>query len=348
MFSALLNNCVIPKNLKMKILHITRAFLLILVPVFLFHSCTKIEEGYLSQGIRYQFPTIEVERGVVKIANENLIFPDGSTLPLQVKLLDIRNKATGKHASEWFQTYDSYRFISPLTDTDTTMEAFNKKIEYGKFLPFDFVASGGYFRFNTGTKNIPLGEYVFDLEVSNVKGTIQLLNAATIIVKEPVPFVVDPSTQLGTARDGTPATHAYLPVSQRAVTVEKIGDDKNQVILKIVDKNGKAFNPKTAIQNRLQPDGSVLNDFTTFALFDRVQYTDEAMSYNFGIPPYPFKNAPVNGKTMYFWIPAQYVEIDQFPSATNPKAALSVRVRIDIKVEGVWMITIKALNATAK
>lgn len=332
----------------MKIFKLTKMILFIGLSVGFLNACTKIEEGYLSEGIRYQFPTIEVERGVVKIANENLIFPDGSTLPLNVKLLDIRNKATGKRAEEWFQLYDSYRFIAPLTDTDTTMEGFNKKIEYGKFLPFDFVASGGYFRFNTGTKNIPLGEYDFDLEISNVKGTKQILKAATIIVKEPVPFVIDPSTQLGTARDGTPATHAYLPVNQRTVTVEKIGVDKNQVILKIVDKNGKPFNPKTMIQNRLLADGSVLNDFTTFALFDRVQYTESTMSYNFGIPPYPFKNAPVNGKTMYFWIPAQYVEIDQFPSAANPKAALSIRVRIDIKVEGTWLITIKALNATSK
>lgn len=322
--------------------------MLIVLSAGLLNSCTKIEEGYLSESIRYQFPTIEVERGVVKIANENLIFPDGSTLPLNVKLLDIRNKATGKRAVEWFQEYDSYRFIAPLTDADTTMELFNKKIEYGKFLPFDFVSSGGYFRFNTGTKNIPIGEYEFDLEVSNVKGTKQIKNAATIIVKEPVPYVIDPITQLGTARDGTPATHAYLPVTQRTVTVEKISGEKNQVILKIVDKNDKPFNPKTAIQSRLLADGSVLNNFTTFALFDRVQYTESSMSYNFGIPPYPFKNAPVNTKYMYLWIPAQYVEIDQFPSAEYPKAALSVRLRVDVKVEGTWLITIKALNATAK
>ncbi|MEO6070978.1 MAG: hypothetical protein ABIN57_08625 [Chitinophagaceae bacterium] len=320
-----------------------------IISVLFFSSCKKIPEGYLSENIRYQYPTIEVERGVVKIANENLIFPDGSTLPLNVKLLDIRDKATGKHADAWFRSYDSYRFISPLTATDTTMELFNKRIEYGKFPPFDFVASGGYFRFNTGTKNVPVGEYEFDLEVSNVKGTKQILNAATIVVKEPIPYVIDQAgTVLGTAKDGTPATHAYLAQSQRTVTVEKLGDGKNQVFLKIVDKNGKPFNPKTAIQNRLLADGSVLNDFTTFSLFDKTQYTDSTMSYNFGIPPYPFKNAPANSKYMYLWIPAQYVEIDQFPSATNPKAALTVRVRIDIKVEGTWLITIKALNAKAK
>jgi hypothetical protein len=315
----------------------------------LFISCKKVSEGYLSENIRYQFPTIEVEKGVVKVANENLIFPDGSTLPLNVKLLDIRDKATGKHADAWFQEYDSYRFTSPLTATDTSMELFNKKIMYGKFPPFDFVASGGYFRFNTGTKGIPLGEYEFDLEVSNVKGTKQIKNAATIIVKEPVPYVIDQAgTVLGTAKDGTPATHAYLAQNQRTVTVEKIGDEKNQVIFKLVDKNGKPFNPKTAIQNRLLADGSILNDFTTFSFFDRVQYTDSTMSSNFGIPPYPFKNAPVNSKYIYLWVPAQYVEMDQFPSAIFPKAALSIRVRIDIKVEGTWVITIKALNAVAK
>ncbi len=332
----------------MKIVYIAKSFILLLLSVLLFNSCKKVEEGYLSENIRYQFPTIEVERGVVKIANENLIFPDGSTLPLNVKLLDIRDKATGKHADAWYQNYDSYRFISPLSATDTTMELFKKKIEYGKFPAFEFVASGGYFRFNTGTKNIPVGEYEFDLEVSNVKGSKQIINAATIILKDPIPYVIDPATLLGTARDGTPATHAYLPVSERTVTVEKISNSENQVQLKIVDKNGKPFNPKTAIQNRLLADGSVLNDFTTFALFDRTQYTDSTMSYNFGIPPYPFKDAAANGKFMYFWIPAQYVEIDQFPSDTNPKAALSVRVRVDIKVEGVWVITVKALNATAK
>jgi hypothetical protein len=325
-----------------------RILVLAVAVIMLYISCKKINEGYLSEGIRYQFPTIEVERGVVKVANENLIFPDGSTMPIHVTLLDIRDKATGKHADVWFREYDSYRFKSPLSAADTTMEAFNKKIEYGKFPPFEFVASGGYFRFNTGTKNIPVGEYEFDLEVSNVRGSKTIKNAATIIVKEPIPYVIDASTQLGTARDGTPATHAYLPQTQRVVTVEKLSNEKNQVILKIVDKNGKPFNPRTAIQNRLLADGSILNDFTTFALFDRTQYTDSTMSYNFGIPPYPFKNAPVNGKTTYFWIPAQYVEIDQFPGVTNPKAALSVRMRIDIKVEGVWLITIKCLNATAK
>lgn len=319
----------------------------LLAAVTLTASCKKIQEGYFSEGIRYQFPTIEVERGVVKIANENLIFPDGSTLPLDVQLLDIRDKATGKRAEVWFSDYESYRFLSPLTDTDTTMELFNKKIQYAKFKPFDFVNSGGYFRFNSGTKTIPKGEYTFDLEVSNIAGRRTLKDAATIVVKDPVPYVVDPSTQLGTARDGTPATHAYLPVTQREVTVEKTGDDGNQVTLKFIDKNGTAFNP-ASIQNRLLADGSTLNDFKTFALFDRVQFTNSSMSYNFGIPPYPFKNAAVNGKTMYFWIPAQFVEIDQFPSATNPRAALTVRVRLDIKVEGKWLITIKCLNATAK
>lgn len=316
--------------------------------VLLFNACKKVDEGYLSEGIRYQFPTIEVERGVVKIANENLIFPDGSTLPLNVKLLDIREKISGKRADVWYRDYDSYKFLSPLTASDTTMELFNKKIQYGKFPAFDFVASGGYFRFNTGTKTIPMGEYIFDLEVSNVRGTKQIKDAATIIVKEPIPYVIDPSTQLGTARDGTPATHAYLPVNQREVTVVQKSTEKNEVILKMVDKNGKPFNPKTAIQNRLLADGSVLNDFTTFAFFERTKYTDTTMYCNFGIPPYPFKNAAVNSKNMYFWIPAQYVEIDQFPSATNPKAALTVRLRLDIKVEGVWLITIKCLNAIAK
>jgi hypothetical protein len=32
------------------------------------------------------------------------------------------------------------------------------------------------------------------------------------------------------------------------VTVEKLNNEKNQVILKTVDKDGKPFNPKTAIQ----------------------------------------------------------------------------------------------------
>ncbi|MGV3764553.1 MAG: hypothetical protein ACO1NW_00420 [Chitinophagaceae bacterium] len=311
-------------------------------------GCSKVEEGYLSEGIRYQFPTVEAERGVVKIANENLIFPDGSTLPLNVKLLDIRDKATGKTASEWFQTYDSYKFKAPLGAADTTMEAFNSKIEYGKYPPFDFVASGGYFRFNTGTKNIPAGEYTFDLEVSNVRGTKTIKDAATIVLKDATPYFIEPACKVGGARDGTPSTFTYLSDNLRTVTVKKIGEGKNEVRFKLVDKFDKPFNPKNEIKPRLLADGSFLNDFTTFALFDRTQYTDTTMVYNFGIPPYPFKNAPVNSKWSYMWVPAQYVELDEYPNTTYPNAALSIRSWVDIKVEGIWEITFKCWNARRK
>jgi hypothetical protein len=87
-----------------------------------------------------------------------------------------------------------------VTAANATMEAFNKKIDYGKCPAFEFLASGGYFRFNTETKNIPVGEYEFDLQVSNVRGSKKIQKAATVIVKEPIPYVVDRSTQL--ARQG--------------------------------------------------------------------------------------------------------------------------------------------------
>lgn len=316
--------------------------------VVAFGGCKKIEEGYLSEGIRYQFPTVDVPRGVVTIANQNLIFPDGSTLPLKVKLLDIRSKTTGKTAPEWYKNYRSYRFTSPLTNADSTMELFNKKIEYGEFPPFEFVESGGYFRFTSGTKEIPLGEYTFDLEVSNVKGTKIIKDAATLVVKEPDPYKIDPECKTAGARDGTPATFTYFSNELRTVTVKKLAGDVNRVIFKWVDKNGKPFNPKTEIKRRFLADGSYLNDFDTFSIFGNTEYTDSTMAYNFGIPPYPFKPAAVNGKNSYLWVPSDYVILDQYPPAQYPKAALSIRYIVDIFVEGTWEITVKCLHATHK
>ncbi|MDR0266451.1 MAG: DUF5007 domain-containing protein [Sphingobacterium sp.] len=113
-----------------------------LVFVFALTSgCKKIENGFLSEGIRYKDNTIFCKRGM-SLTMSDRINTDGSTPPYTFELLNLKDEATGQPAPDvFFKEFDILTFKPGLVfnaETDTTVELLNKKRETVKKTPMEF------------------------------------------------------------------------------------------------------------------------------------------------------------------------------------------------------------------
>src|SRR5687768_1666095 len=209
-------------------------------------GCKKIEEGFLSDQVRYKDNVIYCKRGLILVQSDK-IEADGSTPPYTFKMLNFRNKATGAPAPEEFETeYEVLVFKDGMSfniDTDTTVALLDQKREIKKLKPMYFNETSGQLTFNKASGNLPLGEYAFDLQVNNVKGTKLFSSIAQINVLDPSGedlFVIEDNAN----NAFSDASGAVTGMKTVKITCTKQSSDGARVILKIVDKNGVPFNPK--------------------------------------------------------------------------------------------------------
>src|SRR5690606_42077108 len=101
-------------------------------------SCSKIDQGFLSDTIRYRDSIIYCKRGMTLTMSDR-INADGSTPPFTFKLLNLRNKETGEPApEEFYKEYEIEVFREGMTfdaATDTTVELLNQKRELKRVTP---------------------------------------------------------------------------------------------------------------------------------------------------------------------------------------------------------------------
>jgi len=313
-------------------------------------SCKKIENGFQSDAIRYKNNDLIAKRGL-SLYQSDQINTDGSTPPYTFKLLNLR-KIDGSPAPKEFTTeYEITVFKPGLSfdpETDNTRAALDAKRQVVKTLPMTFNEKSGQLSFNKGSANIPLGKYIFDIEMTNATRTRLFPSLATVDVQDPALedlFVITDNV----SNAFSDQTGAATPHRNPIITCTKISNEGARAILKMVDKNGKVFNPSAGeiIQRGDRPV------FENYAKFNPVIKTDTALICDFEIAPFPLVKyvTPTTdwGFLMYYRIPSQFVTVDGTQFARD-KGTFSVNPRWSwqLKLEGTYVIQVKFPDVTHK
>lgn len=312
-------------------------------------SCSKITEGFLSDTIRYRDSVIYCKRGMTLTLSDR-INADGSTPPFEFKMLNLRNKVTGQPAPEEFmKEYEIEVFKEGMTfnaATDTTVALLKAKRELKKVKPMEFNAISGQISFNRASANLPLGVYTFDLEAKNRWGTKIYKSFAEIHVIEP--FLNDVFELTYASLTGSNASETFTPAynSNIKVTCKKISDEGARIVLKIVDKNGHAWDPSAGqvIKRGDRPT------FESHVRFNPIEKTSTGMICDYEVAPFPLTRFN-DGKTdwvynIYYRIPMRFAAMDGHPNHNiNPVFGFRVLMEGTFEVE-VKLMNVAAVNST--
>ena len=303
----------------------------------IFAGCLKPEKGFLSDNIYYLPNPFVATQGAV--TNSKPLQTDGSTDPISVKLLAVRNKITGAVADQLLQEKEIQVFTGTVTSADNTIELLNKKLAKKMVKPLNISPIGGRIEISQASEFVDTGRYELDIEVSNVRGKRVLNNVVEIrlvskkhydlISSANTTSLPNDETTFTTESGGLPVTITYLP------------SGPNKIILKFVDKNGLPFNPNA---------GQVIRrgDRPHFADLDPYypeEKTDTALVFPYPAVPFPmFTNldkygASYNSYLSYYRIP--YTANDRNLNY-NPTVAFRVYSF------GTWIISCKILTAAKK
>ena len=312
-------------------------------------SCSKIIPGFLSDTLGYTQKEIICTRGLAYVASQKINF-DGSTPPMKFEMLNFRDSLTGKPVDKAFTAlYDVTRFKEGMSfnpDTDTTIELLNKKRETVQIPPYNFNPVSGQLVFNKGAVNLPLGMYVFDVKATNVHGTKIYPSASYVHVVDPTDDDLYEVTYTACSASND-ATGDFLTMKSIKFSITKISNEGTITIIKIVDKNGVAFNPQ---KGEIITRGDRPN-FTTYAKFHPIEYTDSSMICNFEVAPFPLAgyigaDGTDWGFLQYYRIPSEFVAVDGMPSMNG--FSVNPVFGFQLKMEGTYEVVIQFEDATHK
>lgn len=320
-------------------------FFLILVTIvtIYFVACSKIEKGFLSENVAYKDKNILCKRGLILVQSDK-INADGSTPPFTFKMKNLRKQDGSPAPEEFNKEYEILVFKKETpfnAETDTTVALLNAKRELIKVKPMEFNEVSGQLSFNKGSANLPIGIYPFDVEMTNVHGTKLLPSIGQINVQDPQGddlFQVY-SVAAAVFLDGT---NTSATIKNPRITCTKQSNQGARAIMKIVDKNGRPFNPKAGevVQRGDRPR------FENYAKFNPVITTDTALICDFEVAPFPlakYVDATTDwGHLMYYRIPSTYVNIDGYAAgqySANP------RWDYQLKLEGTYVIEVRLTDA---
>src|SRR5688572_22281027 len=154
-----------------------RNILLLIVCGFFFYSCKKPETGFLSDRLFYRNNPFNASLG--RVTTSLPIEADGSTVPLNVRLLAVRDRA-GAPATKMTTEYEIAIYKAEILNTDTTLAQLQAKLGVAKYRPFSVNPVGGRLEVTPASVFADTGTYDFDIEVSNVRGTKQLNSIAKV------------------------------------------------------------------------------------------------------------------------------------------------------------------------
>lgn len=298
-------------------------------------SCKKIQQGFLSETLRYTSPDLYCQRGLALVQSAK-IYADGSTPPITFEMLNLRD-SSGKPLPEAFNTkYDVTVFkpgMSFNSQTDTTVELLNQKREKISVLPMDFNTYSGQLSFNKAALNIPLGIYVFDVKASNSAGSRIYPSFGRIHVVDPTQddmFLLEDNVNNAQDLSGT-----FIAKKNPLLKFTRVSADGARIILKISDKNGNAFNPKKGevIARGDRPT------FLSYAKFNPVVFTDTALVCDFEVAPFPLAKYIAGGTDwghlIYYRVPNNNIIFD---GSSVGLLSANLRFAFTIKMEGTYIV----------
>lgn len=311
----------------------------ILLAATIAYGCEKVENGFLSDQVRYVDNPIRINRGQVQQTSP--VSNDGSSAPVVYKLLDIRDAEKHQHADTVYAKFDRYEWTGLFDpQKDTTVDLLNKKRQKVNKPSWEFNEHTGAFTFYGTSVKIPIGTYEFDIQATNQHGTKVYKNIATFTMVDKDPYDIGDG---GAAwfKDGTTTSG---DLGAPIVTIKKVSDEGTNIILKIVDQKGTAFNPaKGEIIRR-----GDRSDFQTYAQFHPLTLTDTSMVCNFETTPFPLLQSGY-GYLIYYRIPSTFVKVDPGYAPTNdPVYNVNPRFQFHIYQEGTYEVTVQVKHVTRK
>lgn len=251
------------------------------------YSCKPEVIGFLNDNMRYGMAELQAVQG--SAVTTNPLIANGSTTPMTVKLVAVRNKATGEVVNDFLAEQEYSVYLGQVGANIMTLDQLTPLIGTAKSPAISVNETGGKVVLTPATENVPAGLYTLDLEVSNVSGSKlynEILNINLIELKPDSIFSKSAtSSALASESDVRNLTN-----DDYSVTIDYIPGNENKIIFMWLDKNGKAFNPK---------EGEVLKranlpSFADWSPFYPEQLTDSSIIY-----PYPyFKGLPYPVKTV--------------------------------------------------
>ncbi len=289
-------------------------------------------EGFLGNKFFYLSNPFTGIKG--RVVTSDPLQADGSTNPITVKLLSIRNLA-GKEADELNKTYEIPIYKGEVTPQDSTPQLLALKLGTGMYKPFNVNSLGGRLELTPATALLDTGTYIFDIEVSNMRGSVKVNNVAKVRIIPSVPSQLIrqfantsmPNQELVFTNQGTFTT-----------TLERRAGP-NQIIIRFLDKDGIAFNPKAGqVLPRIGTVAAPRFVFKQFAPYFSEVVNDTAFIYQYPekIPTFPLYMLN-NAYLSSYRIPAAFNTLGQ---NINPEFAFRLFPSDGVAaVSGTWVVT---------
>lgn len=297
-----------------------------------FNSCMKPDVGFLSDNIFYRSNPFVAKTGLVYASAP--LETDGSTAPLAVKLLAIRNKATGQPADDLLEEREITTFLAEILETDNTIEKLNAKMQKSMVKPFNVNPVGGRLEFSPATAYVTPGVYTIDLEISNVRGSRIMKDACEIRIEAPQLtdlYMLNPP--FWSLSDIGSEAVFYSIAEPMTMTVEHDPTGPNKIIFKWKDKNGTFFNPKAGdvVLRGDRPHFATMNPY--FA----EEKTDTALVFQYPtVPAFPVQRGTYGNFLNYYRIPGGKIDLGK-----NLNNAFEMR----FFAPGTWNVTINVTVA---
>ena len=322
-----------------------RSLAFLAVVTGLAYNCKKPLEGFISDNIFYRANPFEAAQGIVSYSAPLEV--DGSTAPISVKLLDIRDKSTGKSVMDsLLKEKEVTTFVGEVTAADTTVAALEKKLAKSMVKPFNINPVGGRIELTSATSYIKSGSFEFDIEVTNVRGTRIIKNACDVVLAPSNDPYEWNYRRIQTAEPGTTAPLTFITDNSSGfpIDVKYTAGAVNKIILKWVDKNGKPFNPKTDMA-RWVPDFPMFKDWNPY--YPEVA-TDSTLEYKFpktglGFPI--IKSIVTAGTPWVNDFGLSYYRI--LPAATDINKIIRLTHALKYRSDGLYEVTFH-INIAAK
>ena len=309
-------------------------------------ACKKVPDGFLSDYIRYEELPINVPQGRAYVSYA--LNPDGSNKPAKIKLLTIYDKATGNDVTDLFmQKYELPVWTSYYDPkVDTTLELINAKRKDSLVYPISINESSGQLEANRATVNLPLGAYEFDLEVTNSAGTKRYPRIGEFNLNEAAFFEVPAVRSTVAMKVGEESTTKLLP--NGGIEVNRIGDDEDKIIVRIVDENGVPFNPKAGEIGRRPASGTAGGWLQTMQDYSiSYEIFDDRMEFVYGVVPFPLSSLG-NGFNYYYRIPAEYVHFDESLELPDDTYSCNARFSFRAFLPGTYEIKVTVEGVTKR
>lgn len=324
---------------------IIKAFALVILISAITIACKKVPDGFLSPNIRYEEIPILVPQGIVKVSTALTL--DGSAMPIKVKLLHVYDRATGKNVDDIFAKKYSIKVWTGLYDPkiDNTIEKINAKRKDSLVLPISINEFSGQLEANIATLNIPLGQYEFDLEVSNSAGSRVYPKIGRFNLNPAAPYEIPGTGRQQAFKVGAETTIKELVPT--VISVKKLSETPDKVIVRIIDKNGTPFNAANGELARRPNAGNAPGFLQTMDLYSltATNYADR-MEFTYGTVPFPLASLG-NGFNYYYRIPTQFVHFDD-PTLPDGQYTCNVRFPFRIYVPGTYEVTVTVPGVTRR